>query len=309
MNKEKYYRHTFPMMLLGCPSCKFFYECGGSFRKSIGLNCYDFCEECKADCDFLCPLKPIDFVKSYREVGGFGTQNIKNLYQNNSLMLPNFIPTLYDNNALSMLSDLEFVAMPTYIFVKLLKHENNKSYVYKKLGINKNTKILLFTIGFDKHLETLWYKINRNEFFAKLSKLDITHIVAPNFSFFLDAPRTDNLHNRKRSLICAQEMSENGLSTIPYLMAITDYDWEFWKNFLKHNTSIKYVAKELQTGGRKREVAIWHLEKLIKIQHDIKRPIHPIILGGINYIKYHGDVRFKKEIGFIKTNHFGLTTI
>lgn len=281
---SKSFRHTSLTMQIGCLNCPFFEVCGGSFKERGVWNCFDVCSNCNGNCDYVCPRNPIEFVSAYREVNGFRIEDVGIINQNASPELPKYIPTIYDNWANVDLSELKFIAIPTFRLVGFILKENGKSELHKKLRISDDTKLLLLTIGFDKHLEKLWTRPDRKELFYKFSKLGIGHIVAPNFSLFLDAPRTDNMHNKKRSLICANEMSEVGLSTIPYLMAVTNHDWKIWQRFLEDNPSIKFVAKEFQTGGRRKEVAHWHLKNLALLQDKLKRRLHPIAIGGIKHI-------------------------
>ena len=88
---------------------------------------------------------------------------------------------------------------------------------------------------------------------GQLARLGIDAAVAPNFSHFLGVPRTDNLFNRRRQLICISELAAAGILVMPHLSAVMPADWHYWQRLLEANQSVRYVAKEFQTGNQERD--------------------------------------------------------
>lgn len=101
----------------------------------------------------------------------------------------------------------------------------------------------------------------------------------PNFSFFNDAPRTHSLWNRKRLIVVAKELTEAGMCAIPHLNTLTAADWDFFRDLLNDNPTLRMVAKEFQTGA-----SIQDVEQLSYLQDFVKRPLHPLLIGGARFV-------------------------
>jgi hypothetical protein len=112
-----------------------------------------------------------------------------------------------------------------------------------------------------------------------------TIFIGPNFSHFGDVVRTDNLFNRMRQLICLEEMSEAGLNVAPHLNDATAGDWEFWLSYLKANPTVRIVAKEFQTRCRSKSEGAAAVNHLAEVQQALGRELHPIIIGGTQYLE------------------------
>jgi hypothetical protein len=151
--------------------------------------------------------------------------------------------------------------------------------------IGRKTRVILVSVAEDADLERYWEHSFIESLPERLATLEIELITAPNFSFPLNVPRTVHLANRKRSLICAQEFSDAGMCVVPPLNAVTQRDWDFWKDFLREHGHIKLVAKEFQTGGRNRSVARWHIDQLRRIEDAIGRGMHLIAVGGRRHMQ------------------------
>ncbi len=118
----------------------------------------------------------------------------------------------------------------------------------------------------------------------QLRALDVLAVIGPNFSHFLNVPRTDNLFNRKRQLLCLGELSSAGLHTIPHLNAVRDGDWQFWQEFLTAHKAIRHVAMEFQTGNENKTEGRKQLGRLADLTAKLGRPLHPILIGGRQFL-------------------------
>jgi hypothetical protein len=150
--------------------------------------------------------------------------------------------------------------------------------------VGPSSRIILNSVDKDHHLERFWAKRRGDGVLSSVRLLGADSVIAPNFSMFLDVPRTDNLSNRKRSLICAEELSQLGGSVIPYVGAVTPADWDYWHGFLRDHPYITTVAKEFQTGTSHLEVATRHINSLLRIQDSLGRGIHIVAIGGRRHI-------------------------
>ena len=70
-------------------------------------------------------------------------------------------------------------------------------------------------------------------------------------------------------------------------------DWQFWRQYLTDNRTLCVVAIEFQTGNRNRAQGCKALDNLARIQHEIGQSLHPVIIGGGQFIEYVAD-RFDK---------------
>ena len=117
-----------------------------------------------------------------------------------------------------------------------------------------------------------------------MADLGISMVIGPNFSHFLDVPRTDNLFNRKRQLICLAEMAAAGLNPVPHLNAVMPGDWVFWKDFLRSNASIRHVAVEFQTGNKRGIQGTKAILRLSRLRDELGRSLHPIVIGAAQFL-------------------------
>ena len=117
-----------------------------------------------------------------------------------------------------------------------------------------------------------------------LLPLKISLFIGPNFSQFLDVPRTDNLYNRKRQLLCLSELSAAGISVAPHLSATMPADWRFWSDYLSDNSEVDHVAFNFQTGYRNFDQGMIALRAIESIQQSLGRPLSLVLIGGAQYL-------------------------
>ena len=150
--------------------------------------------------------------------------------------LQSYVPCLQHSSSRAGTLGVQYAAIPTFV---LYSHTREGGVKYKgasdlrrKFGLDRHCRVIASTIGADAKLENYWRYRHEKGYLLHLARLGLTHIIAPNFSMACDTVRTDHLANRKRSLICAEEFSNAGISVIPYLAAVTEYDWGVWRWFL-----------------------------------------------------------------------------
>jgi hypothetical protein len=117
-----------------------------------------------------------------------------------------------------------------------------------------------------------------------MADLGLSLVVGPNYSHFLDVPRTDNLFNRKRQLICLGEMAAAGLNVAPHLNAVMPGDWSFWKDYLRANGSVRQLAVEFQTGNKRGAEGTKAVLRLSRLRDQLGRSLHPILIGGAQFL-------------------------
>jgi hypothetical protein len=274
---------------LGCRNCFFFRACGGIEPEHALFDCFDhYCCEGKGECDEVCPHNG-DFVRRMREVGGLRFNDVSKLEQS-SVELPRYVPLIHHGYSHRMPLALPIVALDTYQVFRLRKGKyravaDDGLSLRRTFGLSPETRIILRGTARDRRLEQYWTYRKRDDVSQQIARLGIDMLVAPNFSHFLDVPRTDNLFNRKRQLICVTELAEKGVCIVPHLSAVTPNDWRFWEAYIGQNASVKYVAIEFQTGNKNPIEGRQVIERIAGIQSAVGRQLHPLIIGGTQFVR------------------------
>ena len=271
-------------------SCFLFDDCSGiePRRSLFKEDCFDI--NCCRDgsCDNVCPYKG-DFVDRWREVGGLRFDDISPIEQK-PVPLPRYVPVIHHGYSRSEPLDCPVVALSTYHVLRL-----DKSGVYRPIAetaeslraafrLNPATRIILRGTAKDPPLELYWKHRRRDGVPQLLANLGASLIIGPNYSHFLDVPRTDNLFNRKRQLICLAEMVAAALSPVPHISAVMPGDWTFWLHFLRTNPTIRQVAVEFQTGNKRGAEGTKAVQRLARLRDDLGRALHPIVIGGAQFL-------------------------
>lgn len=272
-----------------CGKCVYFSVCGGMESGQPLLNCFDLCRSECGSCDNVCPEKP-DFGQRMEEINGLRFDDLSKIGQN-PRYLPSYVPMIHHRYSRSVPLRVPVVALETYELFRFRNGEyrliaSSAEELRKYFVLDQSTRIILRGTARDKPLENYWAYRRRDNAAGQLSQLGIDLVIGPNFSHFLGVPRTDNLFNRKRQLICLEELADAGLSAVPHLSAVMPADWRFWANYLRSNEGIRYVAVEFQTGNRTGMEGKKVIDNMVELRERIGRGIHPIIIGGFQYVKY-----------------------
>jgi hypothetical protein len=279
-----------------CSTCQFRKDCGGFhsgrlFGNCFELTCCHFTGKDKTKCNAVCPYKS-DFDDWLDDTRGLRFDDFP-LFRQPFLELPWYVPAIDHRYSRGKPLTWPIVALETYDVLRIRRSTGQYSTVADTpLGLRNafllgsDTKILLRGVAKDQPLERYWENRRIAHAPEQLSKLAIHAAIGPNFSHFLDAPRTDHLYNKRRQLICLLELVEAGLPTIPHLNAVMPGDWWFWRQFLQLNTAITVVAVEFQTGNKSPAQGRKAIEYLESIQTEINRPLHLILVGGTQFLEF-----------------------
>lgn len=235
------------------------------------------------------------------EVGGFKCKLDKALLPTD-VGLPQYIPAFYHGFPEAKPLELEWIALPLHCLfrsdsadgIKWLAKDGKE--LRATLGLHQTTKIILTGPGPDQLIEDFW-RFHRHSNLLKLLKtLDIQLFTVPNYSFFSDAPPLHHNYNRGRILRVAERASEAGVPSVLHLNAIHEQTWQDWETLIRSHNEIKYVCMEFQTGYTNPKVGLTALNRLVKLQQNVQRPLHPILIGAARYAGFIG-------------KHFGSSTI
>lgn len=273
-----------------CKPCVFFEQCGGLQNSRPLLNCFDqFC--CgHGKCDFVCPNKPADFRRRMAEIGGLRFDDIPELRQK-LLALPKYIPMIHHPYRRVGALRASHVALDPYKILRLKrgKYESvaaDATALRNRFKILTDSQVVLRGTAEDTFLERFWSYRNTDRVPEQMARLNISLFIGPNYSHFLDAPRTDLLFNRKRQLLCLAELSKVGVSVVPHLSAVMPADWKFWLSFLQSNAQLRHVALNFQTGYRTPAQGRQAIDRVVEIQQAIGRGLSLILIGGAQFVEY-----------------------
>lgn len=278
----------------GCTGCPLRADCGGFTRSVPAWSCMDRCETCdKATCDLVCTNKPDRFLRDMMEVGGFQLKTSSSFAQPLSSSLSSYVPVLQHGKAFDGVLNLPIAAVPLSKIVRANGQVpfTSPEQLRAHFGVAPTTRLILLGTGKDRGIERYWHWRREQRLAEQLAKLDFVAGIAPNYSLFIDEPRPTHLHNRKRSLICAEDWSRAGLAAIPYLCAVTPTDWDTWYAFLVEHPEINVVAKEFQTGYANPRRGGLALVELDRLQQRLGRELHVVAIGGAHFARDLG-VRF-----------------
>ena len=275
--------HPPPVVNGSCEPCVFLKPCGG-YRDLNLFNCFQrYCCGGKDGCDEVCPRNR-HFVERVGGVNGLRFDNLAKIVQR-PVDLPVYVPHLNHRYGRDYPLDWPVVAVTPYELFRMRDKvytavassaDDLRSY----FQLAPKTRVILRGTERDKPLERYWTHRQRDRAPEQLAMLGIDLVIGPNFSHFIEVPRTDNIYNRKRQLICLEEMQAAGLNVAPHLSDAADEDWDFWRGHIKDSPSITYVAKEFQTGNKPLKIARNVLKQVDSIQQHVGRPLHPILIGG-----------------------------
>ena len=268
-----------------CSRCVIRPFCGGTEHQMEIAGCLGCAFDCHANCDWVCPRKP-DFPECVREVRGLSSKLSTLLSV--STALPEYVPMIRNGFSRARPLSSTFVAIPIGEFMyhsdsKYQPIADDASQLRSLLHLRADAKILLVSVAPDRHLERFWALRHATNLYVKLSKLGLSGMTTPNFSFFEDAPRIHTIWNRRRIICVAEELAKNGIPSIPHVNALTEWDWMFWRDLLRDHTEITSVAKEFQTGLRHPDKAAAALGWIERLRDSIGREIHPIVIGGAKH--------------------------
>lgn len=280
-----------------CRSCYWFKDCGGfqaerPMATCFEATCCEFRGGDKATCNSVCPYKD-DFPDWLSDTHGLSFDDLPSFNQP-TLELPHYIPVIDHASRRRKPLAWPVVALNTSSVLRIGRRPgdqysavgDSRASIRQAFRVASDCRIVLNGVGRDKHLERYWENRLRSDAPNQLARLGVDAAIGPNFSHFLGVPRTDNLFNRRRQLICLGEMQSSGLPVVPHLNAVMPEDWRFWRILLEKNPTVRYVAVEFQTGNRTPHQGRRAIEHLVQIQTVINRPLHPIIVGGGQFVEY-----------------------
>ena len=273
----------------GCQSCSLRPTLCHGDGSALGLSgCVSFDhKKCKKH-EWTCLCNPVRLFNRIREVGGFACELAAPL-KPIAVTLPPYIPNLLHHwIPCARPLNLEWVALPLYALFRAQGDSINtiarsSAELRQQFSLGPSVKILVTGPGPDQPLEDFWRFHRTEKLFDVLLALGVEILTVPNFSFFLDLPPLHHRYNRSRILRVAERASAAGLSSVLHLNALLEQEWRDWEKLLSAHPEINIVCLEFQTGYRSPDKGDKAFDRLVALQHNVGRPLHPILVGGAKY--------------------------
>jgi hypothetical protein len=279
--------------LTGCQNCAFRDACGGLDGQRQLWGCFDRCHGCDETCDLTCPFNPRRFAFACNEVGGL--DGVCGDLAGSSTHPPMYLPVLQHGGKPITELNLVWAAVPLHcLFRKSRSGRLTAKYesaidMRRDFGLPKDANVVAIAANEEKVIEPFWSRHRADKLMRALGKLDLVAVTTPNYSFFTNAPRPHSLWNRRRTLLCAEEITANGITPLIHINATTIADWEFWARFLTERPHISVVVKEFQTGHAGTRAGSRAMDSMCRLQDRVKRPLHPVVVGGGGWVRHLSD--------------------
>lgn len=281
-----------------CFECRFAADCSGMEYPEL-YGCFSYCAAtCQrvGSCDYTCPNNPDPYLNTVRwaEVGGVGNQGIESirLSDTKSATLPRYVPRIgrfwKRGRSKGKPAPLETSWAAISLF-DILRRSGKSEYkaiaetpieLRRHYSLRDDCKLLLVGVAEDRHLERFWRYHKAFDSSAALAKLGIEVVTPPNFSYFLDIPKTHYIWNRKRLLRASEELSKSGLVVSPHIYATNEFEWKFWVEFYREREHLSLATVEFQTADGTQSRMEDAVERLLWFRDQVGREIHPILVGG-----------------------------
>jgi hypothetical protein len=146
-------------------------------------------------------------------------------------------------------------------------------------GLDPGTHLILSGVAGDPQLERLWANHRAVDIAGQVAKLRVVAVTAPNFTFWQNAPRLENMVNRLRMFRVAEALSTAGVAVIPHLNSSHPRDWEWNYEFFSEHRELMAVCMEFRTGNRVKEVRQQKVIELARLRDRLGRELLPVVIG------------------------------
>ena len=298
----------------GCPNCLVFAECGGHPLPLIHhIGCANSAASVLGSTDDMHPNFEKRFWELWKDVGGLVDYSISTLRPIETSGLPRYIPILQNWHLRPAKPlALDIVAIPLFEIVRRLPGGGygprfpDGGTLRRRFGLKNNARIILCGVDHDSPLETFWAKHRVSGVLEALANLDVD-VSIPNFSFFTCVTGFQILRNRKRTLLCAERLSQAGIRVSLHLNANTDAHWAFWLKFLSQHPEVSCVTVEFQTGALlDHEFGCYTFDHIVTLQNRLGRPLHFLLIGAARF--YSRAVAELKSFSVVDSRPFICTT-
>lgn len=299
---------SFPLAL-GCPSCRHFEICGGLSIEEEVLDCLAFCCGKAESCSMVCRNKIELFPEQIREIDGFAFDNVYRTPTVGFDLSADIVPLIYHGSSRANTLSHSVMALRLADLVNFrngnLRFET-RTELCEAFRIDEAAALILTGVDHDHRIEPWWaLGEKRIGIIERLRQIGIALVTAPNFSVFIDHPRTDDLHAMKRIALVFAEFQLGGIACALHAHGRTERDFERWARFICERPEIQILSYEFITGPAAKARRHFHLEQLAMVSKTAERDLDIIIRGKpdvIPFLRQHfRQVTYIESGTFIKT--------
>lgn len=293
-------------MALGCPSCRHFDTCGGLSIEEGVLDCLAFCCGKPESCSLVCRKKAELFAQQVREIDGFEFDNVARTPAIEFDLKDGIVPLIYHGSSRAKALSHGVMALRLTDLVNFrtgkLRFDTRASLCHA-FRIDETATLILTGVDHDYRIEP-WWRLGEKRLgiIEKLRQIGIALVTAPNFSVFLDHPRTDDLHAMKRIALVFAEFQLGGIACALHAHGRTERDFERWALFIRERLEIKILSYEFITGPAAKTRRAFHLEQLAMIAKAAGRDLDIIIRGKPDVIPFLR--RYFRRVTYIESGTF-----
>lgn len=296
---------NFPLAL-GCPSCQHFEECGGLSIEEGVFDCLDFCCANPDACSSVCRKKAEPFAEQIREIGGFDLDNVARTPAIGVELVEDVVPLIYHGSSRAEALSHRVIALRLADLVNFrtgaLRFET-RATLCQTFRIDEAATLILTGVDHDHRIEPWWaLGGKRIHIIEQLRQIGVAMVTAPNFSVFLDRPRTDDLHAMKRIAIVFAEFQLGGIACALHAHGRTERDFQRWGFFIRERPEIQTLSYEFITGPAAKTRRPFHLEQLAMVAETVDRDLDIIVRGKPEVIPFLRE-HFKRVI-YIESGTF-----
>lgn len=238
-----------------------------------------------------CPTNAMAFADKVSEVEGLDTLPRGRVLTPNAFPLPIFVPQIDHGGSRTTLLDEKVVSIPLHRIITQdrLKRArmlyNTPEEVRRNFKLSQRTQFIITSVCPDRWIESFWEVHRSRHLLDSIAALRPLAMTVPNFSFMLDVPRTNNLYNFGRMFRLSERMTSAGIPTVFHLNALTQFDWNRWRDVLKEQPESKLVSLEFQTGAEHKHFGDEYFAHLVSLQDVLGRALHPLMLAGAGKLR------------------------
>lgn len=234
-------------------------------------------------CTLVCPAKPEEYLLRLNEVGGFKLNPIPGHVGVPCTTLPDFVPIIYNGSGRHEELAYDAIAFPLRGLFHHTTGErlySSKADLFKRLRVAQGTRLVFTGVSEDCHIERYWDVGRGSGVVNYIRELEPDAVTVPNFTFYLNRPRHEDMHNRKRIAIAFAELTEAGVPTALHVNARTLHDFRLWVEFIRKTPAVRTLAFEFGTGVSSTRQP-YYSRMLIEMSRQVGRPLTLIVRGGL----------------------------
>lgn len=116
----------------------------------------------------------------------------------------------------------------------------------------KGKRVILFSVGQDVLIETVWWDRHGLDFFQKISEMGFYAVTGMNFSLISGECPLGHALNIKKSLCYCRGMDRLGVWTIPHVYAVNNSQRARWVDWLDAHPDVRVVTLNTQLQRKQR---------------------------------------------------------